>query len=206
MSWPVRCTVPRSNSSISSRRVSAAVALVYASGALPESPKPGVSKQAAAKTIGFPEERGYIVGEADQRDHRRRRFAVTPEGHALRATGEQVFDELRDRWAQRIGVKELERLEDALADLGIRAPSRLNAAGLARWPSSGISLNKRRPLPNRTPAQRTRDPTWHAHDEAPDQGPMLLRPSGVHLADGQLAVGYSARPLSRSSCCADLVF
>jgi DNA-binding MarR family transcriptional regulator len=52
-----------------------------------------------------------------QRDPRRRRFTVTPEGHALLATGKQVFDELRDRWAQRIGVKELERLEEALADL-----------------------------------------------------------------------------------------
>jgi DNA-binding MarR family transcriptional regulator len=87
----------------------------------------GVSKQAAAKTLGFLEERGYVIGAADQRDPRRRRFTVTPEGHALLATGEQVFDELRDRWAQRIGVKELERLEEALADLGIKAPSRLDA-------------------------------------------------------------------------------
>ena len=89
----------------------------------------GVSKQAAAKTIGFLEERGYIIGEADQRDPRRRRFTVTTDGHALLATGEQVFDELRDRWAQRIGVKELERLEEALADLGIKAPSRLDTPG-----------------------------------------------------------------------------
>jgi hypothetical protein len=41
----------------------------------------------------------------------------------------QVFDELRDRWAQRIGVEELERLEEALADLGIRTPSRFDAPG-----------------------------------------------------------------------------
>ena len=86
----------------------------------------GVSKQAAAKTIGFLEARGYIAGAADQRDPRRRRFTVTPEGHALLTTGEQVFDELRDRWAQRIGINELERLEDALADLEIKAPSRLD--------------------------------------------------------------------------------
>ena len=86
----------------------------------------GVSKQAAGKTIAFLEERGYIVGEADPRDPRRRRFTVTGEGHDLLATGEQVFDELRDRWAQRIGIKELERLEEALADLGIKVPSRLD--------------------------------------------------------------------------------
>jgi hypothetical protein len=54
---------------------------------------------------------------------------VTAEGHALLATGEQVFDELRERWAQRIGMAELERLEEALADLGIRAPTRFDAPG-----------------------------------------------------------------------------
>ena len=77
----------------------------------------GVSKQAAAKTIGFLEERGYVSGEVDPRDSRRRRFTVTDEGHALLRTGEQVFDELRAQWAERIGATELERLEEALSDL-----------------------------------------------------------------------------------------
>ena len=89
----------------------------------------GVSKQAAAKTIAFLEEHGYVLGHDDPRDSRRRQFTVTPEGHDLLAAGEQIFDELRDRWAQRIGVQELERLEDALADLGIRTPSRFDAPG-----------------------------------------------------------------------------
>lgn len=88
----------------------------------------GVSKQSAAKTIAFLEERGYIAGEVDQRDTRRRRFTVTDRGHGLLVTGEQVFDELRDRWAERIGLNELERLEEALADLGIRIPSRFGAS------------------------------------------------------------------------------
>jgi DNA-binding MarR family transcriptional regulator len=89
----------------------------------------GVSKQAAAKTIAFLEERGYVLGQDDPRDSRRRQFTVTPEGHALLAAGEQIFDELRDRWARRIGTQELERLEEALADLGIRTPSRFDAPG-----------------------------------------------------------------------------
>ena len=89
----------------------------------------GVSKQAAAKTIGFLEEHDYISGHADPRDPRRRRFTVTAEGRALLAAGEQVFDELRDGWAQRIGVRELERLEEALAELGIRAQARPDAPG-----------------------------------------------------------------------------
>jgi DNA-binding MarR family transcriptional regulator len=87
----------------------------------------GVSKQAAAKTIGFLEERGYVSGEVDARDSRRRRFTVTDKGYALLRTGEQVFDELRAQWAERIGATELERLEEALADLGIRIPTHFDA-------------------------------------------------------------------------------
>jgi DNA-binding MarR family transcriptional regulator len=89
----------------------------------------GVSKQAAAKTIAFLEERGYIAGVVDPRDSRRRRFTVTEEGHALLRTGEQVFDELREQWARRIGAEELERLEEALSDLGIRIPTSFDTPG-----------------------------------------------------------------------------
>ena len=89
----------------------------------------GVSKQAAAKTVAFLESEGYVAGEADERDNRRRRFAVTDKGHALLRTGRQVFDELRERWAERIGAAELDRVEAALVDLGIRVPTRLDAPG-----------------------------------------------------------------------------
>jgi DNA-binding MarR family transcriptional regulator len=87
----------------------------------------GVSKQAAAKTLAFLEEHGYLASEIDPRDSRRRRFTVTDHGHVLLRTGEQVFDELRDRWALRIGAEELQRLEEALGELGIRIPNRLDA-------------------------------------------------------------------------------
>ena len=89
----------------------------------------GVSKQAAAKTIAFLEQRGYIAGQDDPRDHRRRRFTVTEHGHALLLTGEQVFDELREQWAERIGAEELARLEEALSDLGIRIPTTFDTPG-----------------------------------------------------------------------------
>lgn len=89
----------------------------------------GVSKQAAAKTISFLEQRGYVAGEADPRDARRRRFRVTDDGYALLRTGEEVFDELRKSWARRIGEDELERLEEALAELGAGDPARLDAPG-----------------------------------------------------------------------------
>ena len=89
----------------------------------------GVTKQAVAKTVTFLEAEGYVAGRTDDRDTRRRRFAVTDRGQDLVRTGQQVFDELRGRWADRIGVAELERLEAALVDLGIQVPTRLDASG-----------------------------------------------------------------------------
>ena len=89
----------------------------------------GVTKQAVAKTVTFLEAEGYVAGRTDDRDTRRRRFTVTDRGHDLVRTGQQVFDELRGRWADRIGVAELERLEAALVDLGIQVPTRLDASG-----------------------------------------------------------------------------
>ena len=89
----------------------------------------GVSKQAAAKTVAFLEAEGYVTSETDQRDSRRRRLQVTDRGRALMLTGQQVFNELRDRWAEHIGVAELERMEAALIDLGIVAPTRFDAPG-----------------------------------------------------------------------------
>lgn len=82
-----------------------------------------------AKTVAFLEAEGYVTAATDERDSRRRRLAVTGQGHALLQTGQRVFDELRDRWAERIGVGELERVEAALVDLGIRVPTRLDAPG-----------------------------------------------------------------------------
>jgi DNA-binding MarR family transcriptional regulator len=89
----------------------------------------GISKQAVIKTVGFLEAEGYVAVAADERDGRRRLYRLTDRGQALLRTGEQVFNELRDRWARRIGATELEALGDALADLGIRAPTHLDAAG-----------------------------------------------------------------------------
>ncbi|KRD41379.1 MarR family transcriptional regulator [Cellulomonas sp. Root930] len=89
----------------------------------------GISKQAVIKTVGFLEAEGYVAVEADERDGRRRLYSLTHRGRGLLRTGEQVFNELRDAWAQRIGADQLEAVGDALADLGVRAPAHLDAAG-----------------------------------------------------------------------------
>ena len=81
-----------------------------------------VSKQAAAKTIAVLQERGYVASEPDPADARRKRLQVTPLGFDVLRTGEAIFDELRDRWAQQIGAEALEVLEQQLATL-VGAPS-----------------------------------------------------------------------------------
>jgi DNA-binding MarR family transcriptional regulator len=89
----------------------------------------GVSKQAAAKTIAVLEERGYIAREPDPADGRRRRLTVTKEGKALLRTGAEIFDRLREGWAEQIGSDRLEALESALEDLGVESRSRFDAPG-----------------------------------------------------------------------------
>jgi DNA-binding MarR family transcriptional regulator len=81
-----------------------------------------VSKQAAAKTVAVLQDRGYVTSEPDPGDARRKRLQVTPLGFDVLRTGEAIFDELRDRWAQQIGSDELEALEQHLAAL-VGAPS-----------------------------------------------------------------------------------
>jgi DNA-binding MarR family transcriptional regulator len=89
----------------------------------------GISKQAAAKTIALLEERGYLAREVDPGDARRRRLTVTKEGEALLRAGAEIFDGLRERWAEQVGRDRLEALEDTLDDLGIESRSRFDAPG-----------------------------------------------------------------------------
>jgi DNA-binding MarR family transcriptional regulator len=76
-----------------------------------------VTKQAAAQTIAVLEELGYVDREADPSDGRRKRVRVTTRGRDLMTTGEALFDDVRDRWAARIGPEHLETLETHLAAL-----------------------------------------------------------------------------------------
>jgi DNA-binding MarR family transcriptional regulator len=88
-----------------------------------------VSKQAAAKTIAVLLERGYIAREDDPNDRRRKRIEVTPLGHEVMRTGEEIFDELRRRWQRQLGEGELETLEAHLTAFVGDAPVRSEAPG-----------------------------------------------------------------------------
>ena len=93
-----------------------------------------VSKQAAAKTIAVLQERGYVARDVDPTDGRRKRLQVTERGFAMLREAEEIFDDLRDRWAQQIGEDQLALLEARLADLVGNAGVRLDAPG---WIASG---------------------------------------------------------------------
>ena len=88
-----------------------------------------VSKQAAAKTVAVLEERGYVARGADPLDARRKHLEVTALGFDVMRVGEEVFDELRDKWKRKIGAKQLERLESDLAALVGASPVHVETPG-----------------------------------------------------------------------------
>ncbi|MEK4876984.1 MULTISPECIES: MarR family winged helix-turn-helix transcriptional regulator [unclassified Paenibacillus] len=92
-----------------------------------------VSKQAAAKTIDILQKRAYVVREVDPLDARRKCLRVTARGLEMLREAEEIFDELRNKWAQQIGSAQLEELEKYLAELIGSDPNRLDNSGwLAR--------------------------------------------------------------------------
>ena len=76
-----------------------------------------VTKQAAAKTIAALEERNYVAREPDPADKRRMRLYVTDHGLAMLRAGEEIFDELRERWERQVGADPVLQLESTLRQL-----------------------------------------------------------------------------------------
>ena len=76
-----------------------------------------VTKQAAAQTIAALEEFGYVDRVPDPDDARRKRLRVTSRGRELMIIGGALFDDVRNRWAVRIGPEQLKILETHLTQL-----------------------------------------------------------------------------------------
>jgi DNA-binding MarR family transcriptional regulator len=94
----------------------------------------GVSKQAAGKTVGALERLGYAVREAHPTDARSARVSVTEPGRDLLRRSAEIFGELRDAWAARVGADELAGMERALATLVGSRAVRLDVPG---WLAAG---------------------------------------------------------------------
>ena len=102
-----------------------------------------VSRQAAAKTVSFLEESGYVLRSPDPGDARRARLTVTDRGHSLMREGEAVFDELRAQWESQVGRDRISDLHDAL--LRLLGP---DDATLTGWAGADVH-------PSATPAAST---------------------------------------------------
>lgn len=101
----------------------------------------GVTKQSAARTIAVLQERGYVRREPDPSDARRKRLRVTKRGSDMLREGEAIFDDLRERWALKIGPGRLEEFESDLATLVGRKTVPIDAPG---WIASEDLLEARR--------------------------------------------------------------
>ncbi|MDG4832183.1 MarR family transcriptional regulator [Solwaraspora sp. WMMD1047] len=77
----------------------------------------GVSKQAAGKTIDSLERLGYLRREADPGDARRKLVRLTERGVDSLHRSARIFDDLRSRWADIVGVERLRALETDLRKL-----------------------------------------------------------------------------------------
>jgi DNA-binding MarR family transcriptional regulator len=89
----------------------------------------GVSKQAAGKTIAALERLGYVRRGADPGDARRRLVLLTERGVDSLERSARIFEELRARWAGRLGAQRLRELEADLRAVTPADPMRLDMPG-----------------------------------------------------------------------------
>lgn len=85
----------------------------------------GVSKQAATKTAANLEQLGYVRRAHDPRDARAIRLHRTAHGDEMLTLSAEIFEQLRDRWADQIGTSRLRALQDDLAALASSPTAKL---------------------------------------------------------------------------------
>lgn len=74
----------------------------------------GMTKQAASKLVEAMAESGYLTRTTAPDDARRKLVALTDRGRELLEVVEQIYVELEERWADVIGLEELEQLRSGL--------------------------------------------------------------------------------------------
>ncbi len=86
-----------------------------------------ISKQALNYLLGQLERLGYLEREADPRDTRSKRIALTPRGVLAGRTMRDAVTEIEHDWAQQLGPKRLAQLAQLLRELGESAETRPSA-------------------------------------------------------------------------------
>lgn len=77
----------------------------------------GVTKQAAARTVGRLEELGYVERTTDPGDARRQQVSLTASGHDCLVRSERILGELRGRWVAEVGERRVAAVERTLTAL-----------------------------------------------------------------------------------------
>lgn len=90
----------------------------------------GVSKQAAGKTIETLERLGYVERSVDPHDTRRKIVRLTSRGIDSLIRSAQIFDDIRDRWAARLGEDRLRAME---SDLRLLTPPDFFRLDIPGW-------------------------------------------------------------------------
>ena len=90
----------------------------------------GISKQAAGKTIDTLEQLGYLEPGPDPSDARRKVVRLTDRAVDALALSARIFDDLRSRWAEILGIDRLRALE---ADLRRVTPPDLWRLDVPGW-------------------------------------------------------------------------
>lgn len=77
----------------------------------------GMSKQAMSKIIEMMEREQLIQRITDAQDARTKKLILTPRGEELLASVEEIYAELEEEWAQRIGHENIELMRIHLEDI-----------------------------------------------------------------------------------------
>jgi DNA-binding MarR family transcriptional regulator len=99
----------------------------------------GVSKQAAAKTANSLELAGYVSRVRHPSDARSWVLSRSPRGTQMLELSADIFDQLRDRWADQLGRNRLRTLESNLAAMA-RSTTASSITDLPGWLGERLEL------------------------------------------------------------------
>jgi DNA-binding MarR family transcriptional regulator len=77
----------------------------------------GLTKQAVGEVVADLERRGYLERVPDPKDGRAKIIRLTDRGVEGTLTAARIFDEIEERWEERVGAEELARVRDTLERL-----------------------------------------------------------------------------------------